>query len=510
MGLLDRAQQEGKLVFAPRSDREKLKLDEQAVARKSPEKRKEPLSDKESLKAMAKLKDPKKVWDEALTKGHITDPGLIIAVADFLSEAGKFDHLAEFLKAELREGIVVRPWVYESLALALEATNAAPEEIERARLSAVDLEPRDAQGYLRASKAMADLRNYDRAVAFCRQASLLQPNAPHPYEEALLYAELAKDSAGMEWAAGHLLRQDWPAHNQDLHQKAQAKLKSFANVLAHEHRSNEAQQVVQTAQKLGVRDLIIRLTWQGSAELDLHVREPIGTVCSFLHRQSAGGGVLLSDSLSEVAQQSYVAAQAYPGDYQITIRRIWGRPLGGKATVEIIEHQGTPQESRRRETIVFDRSHTLAFALEDGRRTSAAYVPPPASVQQPQGEQPEELTSAQVFTKLRGLADPELGGIDSSRMGGGVAALGLQTPTRGAQGAAAAGPRQILIDQTKLPGLVQSNNFDLTAQATYSEAQGETVLKFTPVFNRVAGAASGLPAVSNPLVPGFRDPLQDW
>ena len=46
--------------------------------------------------------------------------GLVIATADLLFESGNFKHAAEFLKANLRKGIVVRPWVYEALAIALE------------------------------------------------------------------------------------------------------------------------------------------------------------------------------------------------------------------------------------------------------------------------------------------------------------------------------------------------------------------------------------------------------
>ena len=359
---------------------------------------------------------------------------------------------------------------------------------------------------------MGDLKNYDRAVAFCRQASLLEPNAPFAYEEALLYSELARDPAGMEWAAGNLLRHDWPAHNQDLHQKAQTKLKAFVATLQHDNRGAEAQRVVQAAEKLGERDLIIRLSWQGDGDLDLEVREPIGTVCSFMHRQTAGGGVLLGDTLkgkqADVAQESYVAAQAFAGDYRITVRRIWGRPLGGKATIEIVQHQGSPQETRRRETVVFDRTHTLSISLEDGRRTSSAYVPPPATTERPESSEPQLLTSDQVLTKLRGLADPEFVGVDT-RMRAGLTSLGLEVPASSPRRpGTAADESRVVIDQTKLPCLVKSN-FDLTAQATYSAARNEFMLKFTPVFNR-ANQASSLPPVTNPLVPGVRDPLQDW
>src|SRR5205085_8743790 len=137
----------------------------------------------------------------------------VVAVADFRAEHKRFDHLAEFLKANLRLGIVVRPWVYDALAVALEASGGSPEEIERARVSAVDLEPTDAQGFVRASKVLADQKRYDRALAFCRQASLLEPNVPDPYEQVLMYADLTKDPDAMEWAAGSLLRRDWPADN---------------------------------------------------------------------------------------------------------------------------------------------------------------------------------------------------------------------------------------------------------------------------------------------------------
>src|SRR5262249_6139321 len=134
--------------------------------------------------------------------------------------------------------------------------------------------------------------------------------------------------------------------------------------------------------KQGQRDLIIQLIWQGDADLDLEVKEPIGTVCNFTQRQSSGGGTLMGDSLTQQHGETYTAAQAFPGEYRITVNRIWGKPVGSKATLKIIEHQGTPQQKVRQETIVFDRSHTLKVELKEGRRTALAQVSP-ASFQRP-------------------------------------------------------------------------------------------------------------------------------
>src|SRR5262249_41834407 len=61
-----------------------------------------------------KALDPRTVWQDALVKG-VDNPSLIIATADFLVLSKKFDHAAEFLKANLRQGIVVEPWVFKSL-----------------------------------------------------------------------------------------------------------------------------------------------------------------------------------------------------------------------------------------------------------------------------------------------------------------------------------------------------------------------------------------------------------
>src|SRR5262249_44246546 len=155
-------------------------------------------------------------------------------------EHQKWDHAVEFLKANLRQGIVGRQWVYEALAVALKESKGSAADIERAQLSVIDIEPQDAQSYLRAAKSMKDSKRLDRAGAFCRQASLLDPDAPQPYEEALRYAEEGKDHEAMEWAASNLLSRDWPVNNTELHDKASGRLKDLAQTLLADNRRAEA------------------------------------------------------------------------------------------------------------------------------------------------------------------------------------------------------------------------------------------------------------------------------
>jgi tetratricopeptide (TPR) repeat protein len=495
MGALDQ-QLDGKLVIAPKAVRDKLAAAQPPKEEKKEKDRNQLPFQKMTPEELAK-KDPTKIWQEALENNQVTDPGLIIACADFLADVGFNDHLAEFLKANLRLGIVVRPWVYESLALALEASNGSPDEIERVRLSAVDLEPQSARSYVQAAKDMAQLKRYDRAVAFCRQAALLDPNTAYPYEEAMIIAELAKDANAMEWAAGGLLRQDWPTDNQDLQLKARSKLKDLAAVLSHDRRDADAERMLQSVEQLRIRDLVIELTWQGEADLDLEVREPIGSLCSFLQRQTPGGGILLGDTVTDSTRESYVAAKAFSGDYQITIRRIWGRPLGGKASLKIIQHQGTPRQTERWETFVFDRNQTLTVSLDDGRRTSAEYVPPPAARRSESVAEKE--SPDRVLNKLRALADPEYVGTEA-RAGGGFASLGTPSAPRHMPKLPDPQKQDPIFYQTKVPALANSG-FELMAQVIDAR---EGMVKLSPVFQSVNHARSQ-PVVNNPLIPGAGD-----
>ena len=190
-----------------------------------------PKNDANRVDAVAKKDgplDPKAIWQDALARG-VDNPSLIIAVADFLGQMERWDHVAEFLKANLRQGIVVKPWVYETLALALKNSGGAAEEIERAEVSIVELQPADADGFMKAARAMADLKRYDRALAFAKQASILEPNTPYAFAEALTYAEATDDLDAIQWASVNLLKRDWPVRNQEIQRKATQQLNAAAS-----------------------------------------------------------------------------------------------------------------------------------------------------------------------------------------------------------------------------------------------------------------------------------------
>ena len=449
--------------------------------------------------------DPKKIWQEALVKG-VKNRGLIIATADFLVLANKFDHAVEFLKANLRQGIVVEPWVYKALAVALRLSGGSIEDIERAEVSPADMEPKNARGYLEAAAILAQDEKYGLALAFCRQAALLEPGTPYAYEEALGYAELARDPKAMQWAAGNLLSRDWPVENKALHERAWQKVEALSKLLAQQGRKDEAERLADALAETSRRDLVIKLNWQGDADLDLHVLEPTGSLCSPLHRQTIGGGVLIGDSLADMTSETYLAAEAFSGDYEIEIEKVWGHPLNNKAQLKIIHHQGTPDEREQLLTVELKSRHSerIKVKLEQGRRTEAAYVPPPSAQKKPDTAATAPDNPDKVLHKLRVLADPEVTGVGRSITGDlvsqGRPVLPNPPPTRGVSKEVP--DKDCTLYQTRIKPFVQ-NALDVTASAVLSADRRYLRLSVTPVFNTVK-VAPNTPVVVNPTIPGAR------
>src|SRR5260221_504913 len=153
-----------------------------------------------------------------------------------------------------------------------------------------------------AARAMADRVETDRALAFCRQAALLEPTDYHPYEVALAYAENGKDTKAMEWAVGNLVSQDWPVDNMMIQGNARKRLTALATTLKTEKRGEEANQLDTALERLNRRDLTVQLMWQspsGPTELEMKVKEPSGSICNLEQKQSPGGGIMIGYNLTD-------------------------------------------------------------------------------------------------------------------------------------------------------------------------------------------------------------------
>ncbi len=336
---------------------------------------------KEGAKAIvAKAdKDPQKLWNEAFDRA-ITDPNLVVTAADVLFDVKEYGHAVEAIKAGLRKGRATGGWAFDALKIALQSNKAAPAEVERAALSAVDLDPTDAKAFLKAAKAESELGHVEAAVAFCKRAADIEPNMPNPYANALVYAERATDVQAdvVHWATENLLRREWNDDGIDYHKQAAERASKIAARFEKAGKKADAERLTKVLTAEKTRDIVIELRWQGAADLDLVVVEPSGSTCSATSKRTTGGGVLKSDILDQAdgeRSEVYAAVEAFSGSYTVNVKSALGRAVGNKAQLVVTRFDGTDKKEVSVHTIDLTKPAPVKVTLDGGSRKDLATIP---------------------------------------------------------------------------------------------------------------------------------------
>jgi tetratricopeptide (TPR) repeat protein len=498
MGAAPKDDKGDRLVIVPGQNRDKNNGG--AAVAKAPATAPKPAAPKAEIAVAAapkKDRDPKQAWEDAVEKGFF-HPRQVIAVADLLAHFEKFEEVTELLKADLRHGVLAQPVCFDALAIALKQTGATIEEVERVRLSQIDLEPTNPQSYLKAAEAMNELGRPEQAVAFCKRAAGLEPNATDSYAQSLVYLDKAKavDTDAVQWAAANLSSRDWAIN--DATNMADAK-KALADLVAKLNaagRRDDATRIAALASP-SRHDLAIQTSWDNEADVDMAVTEPIGSVCSNLNRQTVGGGRWRGDRLMSKEKdrfsETYAATEAFSGTYEIKLTRIWGKPLGDKVTVKVTTYDGTPQkrEEWHRVELGTDGTATLKVQVDAGRRTVAATVPPPAPRTPPVVARDPD----RVFNLLRAMAEPAYAGMAKQHVAAsGTSAAGTLN-SQVMNSAVEMGPE--VYHQQKLGS---GTGADLVGQAVVSSDRRSVRVSAAPVFQ----TATAEPEVNLSLIPGGR------
>jgi tetratricopeptide (TPR) repeat protein len=428
--------------------------------------------------------DPKRRWNEAIN-WTVSDPGLIVASAEFLMDMDEYAAAAEVLKGGLRKGLATDAWAHESLALALEMSQGSQAEIERAALSAIDLDPTDAKAYLKAAKVSAEFKNNDQALAFTKRAAEFAPDQPIAYANALAYAESAGHAADVKtdavvWAAHNLLSRDWNVGD-GINYHLQTKTRLEKLIKQFEAAGKNAADLKKALAEQTTRDLEISVNWQGAADLDLIVAEPGGSTCSVTQKRTTGGGVLKCDVLEQDSDRSehYTAAMAFKGTYTVTVKQAFGKPIGGTAQLAVTKFRGTPKESVDLITIDLANPKPIEIKLDGGSRTELATVTE-------SGDESRALTTGAPVTS----------GVSGFGGGFGTAGSLMSSPV------STSSPQNNLpvvatTSETRLPGI--GSSADLRASVKLNADRQTYSMEVRPVFS-TAGKDVQLPKV--PLLPG--------
>ena len=329
------------------------------------------------------------------------------ATAIELGRQGRFDRAADLLSAAITCGRA-EPWMYEALAVALEAGGRPRVDIERALLSTA--------GFASAPSDLLALAHHlarggspARAIRLCKQVTNIDPSNREAYALAMTLAARSEDLAALRWACPGVLAHEWPADQREIFTRAARLSKTTVEALEKAGRQDEAADFRATVDRALVRDIELELSWNGDADIDLIVEEPAGTVCSLSSPRSSSGGTLLADSDSPADQanathrERYVAAEAFPGTYRILVRRAWGKVAADTVTATVILYRGTDHEQRlKRQLAVRADDAFVSIALPEGRRKEALID---AQVAQDVVAQ-QQLGNAILAQQLAGLVDP--------------------------------------------------------------------------------------------------------
>jgi hypothetical protein len=317
-------------------------------------------------------------WDRrfADAKGPL-EMAAVRETARQLMSNRRFDEVIAMIQSALRRG-QPQPWMYEALALAMQAVDAPKEDLERALMSAVDFSE-DLDGVMHVAAYMSQVGLDGRALALFREVSSAAPHRHEPYVLGLAAAQRLDDRQGVQWACLGILNQAWPKEQRHIQENASRIAQSLALEMKQAGEVEEAAKFETALAAAEARDVRIVVTWTGEADLDLLVEEPSGVLCSLRNQRTTGGGVLLGDTYASSKgagtngyREVYECPQGFTGVYRLLLRRIWGKPTAGQATIDIYTHYGTQQEKHiRQQAPIGERDALVIFELADGRRQQA-------------------------------------------------------------------------------------------------------------------------------------------
>ena len=271
--------------------------------------------------------------------------------------------------------------MYETLGIAMDLDGRSKSDIERAVMSACDFSTTADQLMLIANY-LSHIGMDSRSLDVYRQVTKLPGLHPEAYALGLKAAQRAKDESGIRWATVGILGNSWPTEQQEIYDTAFRVAKALLEKLEAANDPGAAEYKSQLQMALS-RDVVIKVSWTGDADIDLIVEEPGGTTCSLQQPRTTGGGVCSGDVANQDAEnkatplsEKYQNAQAFAGTYRARLRKIYGDVEAGKVIVDVFKHlwYGKQVHERQHLAVRDDSDVMVVFELEDGRRTQSLQV----------------------------------------------------------------------------------------------------------------------------------------
>ncbi|MDG3006547.1 hypothetical protein [Paludisphaera mucosa] len=278
--------------------------------------------------------------------------------------------------------------MYEALALAIEMNGGKPEDMKTALNYAADLAQRSHNpNHLVSAADKLMLKGFtDRVGPLLDEAHEKIPHRSEPLAMSINLAQKTRDPKRMADSIDRLLSLGWPGQDEYFRRESRKQAETLAKVLTEEGRTEEAEKLLGSLPAAEARDLYIRLSWDGDADYDLVVQEPLGATVAYTMPRSVFGGALIKNGLGAHPEEIYVCPRGFDGDYTVRIMMIANdavRPAT-RLTLETITHEGDAKEVKKTVTLAPNdpKAKPVVVTLKDGRRTKVLPFVSPAVVRQ--------------------------------------------------------------------------------------------------------------------------------
>ncbi len=307
-------------------------------------------------------------------KDHNESPDKVYETVALLNRARKYAEVQAVLTAYLTQrNENARTWMYEALAMAIDLNKGRPSDVRQSLGYAADMALKSGEPTSMAGVADVMLVHkwYDRAGEMLDAASAKVPHRGEPYLMMMQLALQTLDPKRMEVAVDGLLALGWPGMDDQVRANVRKQVDTLCKRLREARREKEADELLARVLEFEARDVYVRLTWGGYADLDLIVEDPLGGRAEFFKPRTVFGGALIKNGKSPDSEEIYVCPRGFSGDYKIHVAKVLEdekRPVRA-ATLDVILHEGTDREEKKTYTIrPGDFAKPIVVHLSDGRR----------------------------------------------------------------------------------------------------------------------------------------------
>jgi hypothetical protein len=377
--------------------------------------------------------DPYKFWKDFFATAKFKTPAeaeasLFQTVSDVI-KAGRLDYAEAAIKAYLlNHGKDAQPWMYEMLVKCIESRKGLPGQPKEKN----EADVRQTIGYaahlakkrqswtdlMRVADMMV-IRGYYGPVGdpgyqtnigeLVDMAADKQPANAYAPMMSINLATHDKDPKRMADAADRLLSLGWPGYDDKIRRDVREQVKLLADALRSDGKAEEADALMAHLADSEARDVFIRLTWKGEADIDMSIAEPPGATANFKNPRTVFGGAIVKNGFGNHPEEVYVCPRGFNDSYTIAVEKIVDydekKPVL-EANLEVILHEGTAEEQRETHKIDLAKPKPIVVKLAGGRRkTVLPYVAPPEAPAAVAGAKPKDATK-EVKKKAEAPANP--------------------------------------------------------------------------------------------------------